>query len=90
MQKVCACKKRKPNLGFLFAFLYSADLFGGGLFEFGFADAMLQMWVSYMMEFEGKEVTFGCVRPEETAKSHALITAALESGREHRTVEIEY
>ena len=62
----------------------------GGIFEFGFPDAMLQMWVSYMMEFEGKEVTFGCVRPEETAKSHALITAALESGREHRTVEIEY
>lgn len=62
----------------------------GSIFEFGFTDAILQMWASFMKEMETGEVGFGCFRPEETAMSHALQTAALESGRTHSAVEIEY
>lgn len=57
----------------------------GGIFEFGFADAILQMWVSFVREIEGETVRFGCFRPEETRMSHALHTAALES-QEKKTI----
>ncbi|GAK56089.1 hypothetical protein U27_03051 [Candidatus Vecturithrix granuli] len=51
-----------------------------GIFEFGFPDAILQMWAAFLQEFEGKtEPVWGCVRPEETRLSHALQTAALKS-----------
>ena len=39
----------------------------GGIFEFGFSDAILQMWATFLQELEGKtEPSFGCFRPEET------------------------
>ena len=60
----------------------------GGIFEFGFADAILQMWASFIAEIEGKEVPFGCMRLEETALSHKLQTAALISHKEKRVVEL--
>lgn len=60
----------------------------GGIFEFGFTDAILQMWATFMQEIEGKEVFFGCCTPEETELSHKLNTAALISYKENRVVEI--
>ncbi len=61
----------------------------GGIFEFGFTDAILQMWAAFICELEGKEVPFGCVRPEETALSHQLQTAALLSHKEGIVVSLE-
>jgi len=55
----------------------------GGIFEFGFSDAILQMWAAFLYELDngGKPVAkfAGCVLPEEAALSHALFTAALDS-----------
>jgi predicted dehydrogenase len=59
----------------------------GGIFEFGFPDAILQMWAAYLLELEkGEPPVFGCVTPEETRLSHALLTAALASHK-NRSVE---
>ena len=49
----------------------------GGIFEFGFTDAILQMWAAFMSELSGMETFFGCFTPEETRLSHSLATAAL-------------
>ncbi len=54
----------------------------GGIFEVGFSDAILQMWAAFFYEWtEGQPLKrfAGCVTPEETALSHRLFTAALES-----------
>jgi len=54
----------------------------GGIFEAGFSDAVLQMWAAFMHELSGgtgRGAFTTCVRPEETALSHALFTAALAS-----------
>lgn len=61
----------------------------GGIFEFGFADAILQMWASFMREIAGELAGFGCFRPEETRISHLLHTAALESQAKKSVVEIK-
>lgn len=64
----------------------------GGIFEFGFSDSILQMWASFCDELEhGPEMKqpFYCVTPEETAFSHRLFTAALESQRTGRTISLE-
>jgi predicted dehydrogenase len=64
----------------------------GGNFEFGFSDAILQMWAAFMYELsEGKRLkTFaGCVTPEETALSHELFTAALDSYRQSQVVSVK-
>ena len=60
----------------------------GGIFEVGFPDAILQMWAAFLTELEGKEPFFGVMRPEETALSHRLQTAALLSHREGRVVSL--
>ena len=62
----------------------------GGIFEFGFTDAILQMWAAYIAEVAGRKdkITFGCLRPEETELSHRLQTAALLSHRERRSVSL--
>ena len=62
----------------------------GENFEFGFSDSILQMWAAYMSELDGKELPFGCVKPEHTHLSHALITAALQSHAEQRAIKPEY
>jgi len=59
----------------------------GPIFEFGFTDAMQQQIAAFVLEYEGKEVTFGLFTPEETALSHKLCTAALRS-HYNQTVEI--
>ena len=54
----------------------------GGIFEFGFGDAILQMWAAFLHELEHKSVPkkfASTATPEETALSHRLFTAALES-----------
>ena len=63
----------------------------GGIFEFGFSDSILQMWAAFMSELQnGKtEGRFaGCVTPEETALSHQLFTAALQSNEQNSVVNI--
>jgi predicted dehydrogenase len=54
----------------------------GGIFEFGFPDAILQMWAAFCDELahgrEGMKQPFYCVTPEEAAVSHAVFTDALE------------
>ena len=63
----------------------------GGIFEFGFGDAILQMWASYVYELtKGQPLKrfAGCVTPEETALSHQLFTAALASQRQSQVVSL--
>lgn len=61
----------------------------GGIFEFGFSDAILQMWAAFMAEYSGMEVEFGCMKPEETARSHDIMTAGLKSHETGRKVEVK-
>lgn len=63
----------------------------GGIFEFGFSDAILQMWAAFVHELQhGRpQARFaGCATPEETALSHRLFTAALESHRAASVVDL--
>ena len=60
----------------------------GDIFEFGFTDAILQMWASYMTELSGGTPEFGCFTPEETRLSHLLQTAALRAHAEKRVVPL--
>jgi len=60
----------------------------GGIFEFGFSDSLLQMFAAFVSELSGLPCPFGCFRPDEAALSHRLLTAALRSRKECRSVEI--
>jgi predicted dehydrogenase len=63
----------------------------GGIFEFGFCDAILQMWAAFLHELEHGQrpaLLAGCVTPEETTLSHRLFTAALESQRTSDTIAV--
>ena len=63
----------------------------GGIFEFGFTDAILQMWAAYLCEIAGTLPAgkfIPCVTPEETLLSHKLFTAALESWKNGTTVSL--
>jgi predicted dehydrogenase len=52
----------------------------GGIFEFGFADAILQMWASFLAERAGAlGDRFGCATPQEALDSHRVFAAALRS-----------
>jgi predicted dehydrogenase len=68
------------------------DVITGGIFEFGFSDAMLQMISAYCDELahgqDGMRQPLYCATPEETALSHALFTAALESHKREQVVKI--
>ena len=62
----------------------------GGIFEFGFPDAILQMWASFCDEVAhgpAMRQPFGCATPQETAQHHRVLTAALES---HKTGQVVY
>jgi predicted dehydrogenase len=57
----------------------------GGIFEFGFSDAILQMWAAFLDELAHREQMLGpfrCATPEEAAVTHRLFTAALRSQRD--------
>jgi len=63
----------------------------GGIFEFGFSDAVQQMWAGFCYELHhGKPITpfGGCVTPQEAALSHKLFTAALESQKNASVVSL--
>jgi predicted dehydrogenase len=64
------------------------------IFEFGFTDAILQMWAAYCDELahgrSGMHQPFTCVRPDEVAQCHDLFTAALSSQRTGQTVSMTY
>ncbi|MDD5603099.1 MAG: Gfo/Idh/MocA family oxidoreductase [Eubacteriales bacterium] len=62
----------------------------GEIFEFGFTDAILQMWAAFISELDGRHAEFGCFTPEETRWSHLLLTAALESHKENKIADIKY
>lgn len=52
----------------------------GAIFEFGFPDALLQMWAAFLAERDGRlQDRFGCATPEEALLSHRLWAAALKS-----------
>ena len=63
----------------------------GGIFEFGFPDAFQQMTGAFMNEFSDnpEKHPFGNLIPEETAWSHELFTAALESHRTGQKKELK-
>jgi predicted dehydrogenase len=57
----------------------------GRIFEFGFADAILQMWAAYLAERAGAlDGRFGCATPREALHAHRLFAAALRSGETRR------
>ncbi len=61
----------------------------GHIFEFGFSDAILQMWAAFLFELAGTPVPnlfATCVTLPEVALSHRLFTAALKSQKK-QTVE---
>ncbi|MFC1677782.1 Gfo/Idh/MocA family protein [Planctomycetota bacterium] len=65
----------------------------GSVFEFGFPDAILQMWAAFIYELNtAKPLTkfSSCATPEEAAISHRLFTAALESQKHSTTVTFHY
>ena len=52
----------------------------GGIFEFGFSDALLQMWASYLAERAGAlDNRFGTATPQEALDAHRVFDAALRS-----------
>jgi len=62
----------------------------GGIFEFGFSDAFQQMIGAFIHELSGQDSLhpFKNVTPIETTWSHQLFTAALESHRTGRKIEL--
>jgi predicted dehydrogenase len=63
----------------------------GGIFEVGFSSILMQMFAAFMHELtHGKPVArfAGCVTPAETALSHRLFTAALESQKNASVVTV--
>ncbi len=63
----------------------------GGIFEFGFPDAILQMWAAFCDEIVNQDAMIGdfqCATPEEAALSHQIFTAALQSQRTGQTVNL--
>ncbi len=63
----------------------------GGIFEFGFPDALQQMWAAFLDELAGGDANgFHCATPAEAADHHAILTAALKAGKEHSVVKVDY
>lgn len=63
----------------------------GGIFEFGFADAIQQMWAAYIDELAGGDGNgFHCATPSEASDHHAILTAALAAGKSGQVQDVEY
>lgn len=63
----------------------------GGIFEFGFADAIQQMWAAFVDELAGGDARgFHCATPTEARDHHAILTAALGSGISGQVRTVEY
>ncbi len=65
----------------------------GAIFEFGFSDALLQMWAAFCDEVAhgraGMRQPLYCVTPEETQQSHQLFSAALASQKSGQTITFD-
>ncbi|MHB8612324.1 MAG: Gfo/Idh/MocA family protein [Candidatus Dormibacteraceae bacterium] len=78
---------RRLDLGYWSAYRSFSD----GIFEFGFEDAVLQMWAAFLDELvNGARMLqpFHCATPQEAEQSHLLFTASLESQRSTSVVEV--
>ncbi len=63
----------------------------GGIFEFGFPDALQQMWAAFVDELAGGDANgFACVTPQEAADHHAILTAALKAGTTRTVQDVIY
>lgn len=65
----------------------------GDIFEFGFSDSILQMWGAFCDELTNngfQKIPFGCATPEETAMSHRIFNAALESAKCGNTIRLNW
>ena len=63
----------------------------GRIFEFGFADAIQQMWAAFVDELAGGNANgFGCVSPQEAADHHAVLNAALKAGTTNSVQDVLY
>ena len=60
----------------------------GSIFEFGFSDSLLQMFAAFVAELRGLPCPFACFKPEEAQLSHRVLTAALLSQKEKRSVAV--
>lgn len=63
----------------------------GGIFEFGFSDAILQMVAAFchqVLDGNGAELPFGCATLQETRLTHRIFTAALRSNARQEVVEV--
>lgn len=76
---------REEDLGYSSAY----QTITGGIFEFGFSDAILQMWASFVDELAGNTPKFQTATPEEALLSHQLFTAALESQQTSQVVSLQ-
>ena len=64
--------------------------FTGAIFEFGFADALLQMWATFLAEREGAlDSGFGTATVHEALASHEVFAAALGSHASNAGVEVD-
>jgi predicted dehydrogenase len=62
----------------------------GPIFEFGFSDAILQMWAAYLAEREGAlGGRLGCVTPGEALAAHEVLAAAQASGASGASEPVE-
>jgi predicted dehydrogenase len=65
----------------------------GAIFEFGFSDAVQQMWAAFLDELahgrDGMRQPFHCVTPQEAAFTHDLFSAALTAGARHTVERVE-
>ena len=62
----------------------------GSIFEFGFSDAILQMWAAFVDELShGNSGKFICATPEESVLTHKIFTAALTSQKERKAVYLQ-
>jgi predicted dehydrogenase len=65
----------------------------GAIFEFGFSDAILQMWAAFLDELvhgpDGMRQPFHCATPEEAAATHRIFTAALEAQATRSVVAVD-
>lgn len=64
----------------------------GGIFEFGFSDALQQMIGAFMQEFNdgGSKHQFRNIMPDETYLSHQLFTAALRSYKTGYKTDLDF
>jgi predicted dehydrogenase len=61
----------------------------GGIFEFGFSDALMQMWASYLAERAGAlGDRFGTATTQEALDAHRVFAAALRSNVSGRAEEV--